>query len=86
MTLNEAIERGISKLRLAHWANPQAHIEFDVIHADGKAWHGPWVRLYDSSSHAALRVPDPQEYLWHYLLGGDKEDWQEYVEGEKCES
>lgn len=86
MTIHDAIERGISKLRLAQWVNPQAHIEFDIVQTGDKVGHGPWVRLHDSCSHAALKMTDPQTYLWTYLIGDDKEDWQEYEEAGDVQS
>lgn len=62
MTLKEAVNKKISKVRRPMWANPNAHLRFDIL-ANGS--FGPWVHLYDSWGQKATDVPvGSQSFLW----------------------
>lgn len=47
ISLNEATDRGISKLRMTQWTNPHDHISLDLF-PDGT--HGPWVSLWSPAN------------------------------------
>jgi hypothetical protein len=77
MNLKEVKAKGITKIRLAKWANPDAYIELCKL-PNGK--YGPWTTLHDSWGE---RVFTKEEYdgikktlIWQI---GDNEDWQEYI-------
>ena len=62
VSITEAAKRGIVKLRLDRWANPEDHIK---INASPDGTLGPWVRLY-SPANEILGQANPQEFLiWH---------------------
>lgn len=71
MTLNEAVKRGISRLRIAKWRNPHAYMKIDLI---GNT-RGPWGRLYDRKTQEIIEEPTPQSW---FLLGEDSDEWEEY--------
>lgn len=74
VSINEAAKRGIAKLRLDRWANPEDHIKIDVG-SDGTL--GPWVRLY-SPANEILGQRNPQELLI-WLIGDLNEAvWRPY--------
>ncbi len=59
MTLNEAAQRGISRLRQKQWASPHAYLKLDLL-PDG---YGPWVHLYDRRVQQVIDAPTPQTIL-----------------------
>lgn len=67
MSINEAMTRGYSKLRLDIWANPDDYMEFSIF--DGRP--GPWVKLW-SPTNGLIGEPDPQKLLITML--GDLDD------------
>jgi hypothetical protein len=73
MTLSECTEKGIDKVRKAVWADPDAHLELDLMEG-GK--RGPWGHLYDKASQDAMDVECPQDIL---VLGDTADDWEEYI-------
>lgn len=48
ISINEAAERGISRLRLPVWANPLDHIKLDILKRSSGPWGslGPWLHLW----------------------------------------
>lgn len=56
MTIDEAVENGISRVRRPMWSNPNAYVRLDLV--DGG--RGPWLRLYDRTSQEAIGEPTPQ--------------------------
>lgn len=69
MTLQEALDNRIPKIRLPHWSE-KAYVAFDFF--DGGT-HGPWAHVVDESGQTDV-------LLFKYVL--DKRDeWEEYTEG-----
>jgi hypothetical protein len=76
MTLNQAVARGISKVRDPNWASPEDYILIDLIpdpKNPGHFWHGPWLHLY-SPLQPILGQPTPQEILFN-SLNWDEDGW-----------
>lgn len=46
ISINEAVRRGIPRLRLDRWANPWDHIEITIVKVDGENLLGPWWNLW----------------------------------------
>lgn len=46
ISINDAVARGHTKLRMDHWANPDDYMEFMII--DGQL--GPWVKLWSPAN------------------------------------
>lgn len=59
MSINQAAERGINKLRRPNWSIPEDHIVIDII--NGQA--GPWIKLYSPLHEAILAKENPQTFL-----------------------
>lgn len=88
MTIAEARERGIARLRRPEWIS--AHIELYLLRGDGRGqWgecpagtgdtmSGPWVRLYDPPAMLALGRPemDYDMILWPMVTDNDYEPWE----------
>ncbi len=53
MTIQEALDRRIPRIRQPQWAFPRAYIRLPLL-ADGK--YGPWAELYDRRSQEAIGV------------------------------
>ena len=55
ISINEAMRRGFSKLRLDKWANPDDYMEFYIY--EDPATHekspGPWVKLWSPVNEVA---------------------------------
>ena len=67
MSINEAVAKGFSKLRLDKWANPDDYMQFDII--NGRP--GPWVRLW-SPVNEIMEQENPQKLIIIEL--GDLDD------------
>lgn len=67
VSIREAAKRGINKIRLDKWANPDDYMEFDII--DGEP--GPWFRLF-SPTNEIIGAPNPQKLLCTMM--GDMDD------------
>jgi len=83
MTFNEALKKGIRRLRDPKWANPEAYLRIDVFKSeDGRNLHGPWFRLFERTAQERIGEPTPQTILAFSDLG-DRiragEAWEEYV-------
>jgi len=74
MHLKEVMERGITKIRKAKWANPDAHIE---LYKD-KRGYGPWGTLHDEWGKIALGEEEFDKIKKILMIGLDDEDWEEY--------
>ena len=73
MTLAECAQKGIDKIRKAHWANPKTYVKIDIID-DG---FGPWGHLYDLPIQTdVLRVESPQNFI---IAGDNANDWVEFT-------
>jgi len=76
MNLKEIQEKGITKIRLEKWANPDAYIE---LHKDEKGY-GPWTTLHDSWGEVAMTKEEfdgiKKMLIWDAVTG---DDWVEYT-------
>lgn len=72
MNFSEATGRGLCRLRLARWANPEDYVRIDVFD-DGT--FGPWAHLF-SPVQPVIGVPTPQTML---AFSCDSADYEEYV-------
>jgi hypothetical protein len=91
MTLAEATEKGIGKLRLPNWK--YAHIELYLCtvdpvrrgawgekpEAEGQLYHGPWLRLYDPPSMLAMGKRW-NDYTEVSIIQADEKDFEEWKE------
>jgi hypothetical protein len=74
MKIKEAMEKGLTKLRLPHWANPDAHIE---LYKDERGY-GPWATLVDSWGERAF-TKEEYDKLKKILIVFDTDDrWVPY--------
>lgn len=70
-TLGEWAKLGVSRVRLAVWANPEDYVRLDLF--DGM--HGPWLHLY-APVQAVLGYPSPQDVL---AASPDTAEWERYL-------
>src|SRR6185369_882346 len=71
VTLNEARQRGISRVRDPKWAHPNDYLKIQIIpNEDGTSRHGPWIKLY-SPLNTVVGIPTPQTLLFTSV------DWNE---------
>lgn len=90
MTVNEAIDKNIAKIRKPYWANPDAYLK---LHLLGNGTRGPWVELYDEPCQRVIGEPTPQRFPFFELEERSAEaeekglsmknkyrmdDWEEY--------
>ena len=71
MTLNECLERKLTKIRKPQW-QPNAYLELHLAH-DG--FYGPWGYLYDQPTQDAIGVESPQSVL---IVLDISDDWEEF--------
>jgi hypothetical protein len=78
ISINEAIDRRITKVRLPIWATPSDHLE---LHITESGHIGPWVKLWSihnemceqENPHALLymsAIKDPSVVEWEIYEGG----------------
>lgn len=47
MSINEAVSKGVSRLRIPKWAIPEDQLHLYIVEQkDGKRVVGPWAKLY----------------------------------------
>lgn len=79
ISAREAIDGGISKLRLTNWADPNDHIE---LHLTESGHVGPWVKLW-SPVNEVIGSPNPQTLLYMSAVPDPGEKiWEVYVPAE----
>jgi hypothetical protein len=71
ISLREAERRGLTKLQLDRWTNPDDCIELTLI--DG--YFGPWVKLW-SPMNELCNQDNPHKFLITMLGDLDKPDWR----------
>lgn len=75
MDLKEIQRKGITKIRLEKWINPDAHI---VLFRDERGY-GPWTTLVDDWGKKALGEAEFKKVekmlIWKAVIG---DDWVEY--------
>jgi len=61
MTLVEAFEQGIQRVRQPRWLNKTTYLKLDFISSDLGDSLSPWGHLYDPTQKA-LGYPKPQDF------------------------
>jgi hypothetical protein len=51
VTINEALQQRVPRVRLPHWASPRCYLRLPLL-KDGM--HGPWAELYDDDCQEHL--------------------------------
>lgn len=74
MTLQEALDNRIPKVRLPNWSE-EAYVAFDFFE-DGT--HGPWAHVIDASGQIDVM-------LFEFVLD-QSDEWEEYTEGDSIPS
>jgi len=59
ISINEAVQQGIMRLRMPRWAFPEDHIELSIVNG----LLGPWVKLW-SPGNEIIGEPNPKDILW----------------------
>ena len=76
MTIREALHRRIPRIRLEHWADPNAYLRLPLLH-DGK--YGPWADLYDDRTQLAIGLQPGSQQISVFLSEGHTADgWVEF--------
>jgi hypothetical protein len=73
MTIDEAVKKGINKIKKSNWVNKNDYLLLDIV--DGV--YGPWGHLY-SSNNELIGNEDPVNIL---LLNDNSNDWEEFKKG-----
>ena len=73
MNLQQAVVKGIVRLRRPEWA-AGVYVKIDLCDDS----MGPWVHLYDRCSQQAIGTKTPEDVIW---LSCNEDDYEEY-EGE----
>jgi hypothetical protein len=76
MTLHEATQQGIRRVRRPCWAFPDAYLLLDLIATDNGWRRGPWVHLYERRCQESINAPTPQHLL---ALQDDTADYVAYT-------
>ncbi len=63
MTVHEALDQGICRLRRSMWASPMAYMKIDIIQHTAARFLGPWFHLYDRTCQEAIGEKTPQDFL-----------------------
>ena len=80
ISINEAVETGVTKLRLDNWADPKDHIEI-YIDFRGKPCAGPWVKFWSLTlENVGLENP---YYTLITEFDPDDKRWSRYVNGKE---
>ena len=75
MTIKEIMGKGITKIRLPVWVNPNAHLKLDKFE-DGT--YGPWAHLFDEWGQRALGLEIGSQEVLIYEL--KETNWEEFKE------
>jgi hypothetical protein len=78
VTVTEAYELGVARLRKPYW-NEFAHIDLPPVNADGL--HGSWAVMVDPPSQQTLNIP-PHKYLlaaFDGMIDPDSEQFDEWT-------
>lgn len=74
ISIRQAEARGLTKLRLDVWANPDDYLEFTMVEFGGVGF-GPWVKLW-SPTNAICEQENPQMLLITMIGDLDDECWR----------
>lgn len=80
MTLNDAVQQGISRVFDPSWAPKDAYLKIDLV----ENGHGPWIHLYSVSEQNIIGQPTPQTLLFS-SVDWNEDGWEKY-EGEISEN
>lgn len=82
LSIEEAMNLGITKLRLPHWAHHDDHIEIVVIPdaRSGKNYLGPWVTMHFPTSGPLIGGSPKKEVLISGVGNTADKAWLPYVE------
>jgi hypothetical protein len=69
MSMSQAVQRGISRLRELQWADPHTYLRLDLLE---NGMHGPWVHLYIPNA-------EPEHLLCTIGFDWDSVDAEEYT-------
>jgi hypothetical protein len=68
MTINEALEKGIERVRNPIWSNPNAYLKISNM----------WCFLFDDINQKALDMPVGSQSMLKFQCGNDNY-WEEYT-------
>ena len=71
MTLKEAAEKGILRVRRPMWISDTAYLRI----YPHQGWPGAFGKLYDRATQEVIEVPCPQEV---FILLDETDDFEEY--------
>lgn len=80
MTLHEAVEKGISRVRLPQWDHKEDYLLIDVFRDpldETKFACGPWLHLY-SPLNVVVGNKNPVDMMFN-VLNWDEDGWEEYT-------
>lgn len=78
MSINEAAQQGIERLRLPNWVNIFDHLKIDIVELeDGYKEPRLWAKFY-SPSNLELNGQDPFP-VFLLTMGLDKIEWEQYT-------
>lgn len=76
MNIDEVMKKGITKIRLTKWANPDAYIELKRLPNGG---YGYWTELHDELGKKALGDDEFEKVKIATLTELKEDDWIEYI-------
>lgn len=77
MTLNQAVIRGIARVRKAHWKDPLAYLFIGIIKNEDVNSVEQWCYLFSPMLHRMTGENSPQ-LLSIFSLDRHLDDWVEY--------
>lgn len=71
MNIQEALDKRIPRVRMAHWKNPNCYLRLSLLE-DGT--YGVWTELYDDISQPLLGLPVGSQCipLWGFDIDKDR--------------
>lgn len=75
ISIKEAANKGIKKIRLDKWANPHDYIEIPIL--DEKGTIGPWFKLW-SNTNEIIGQKNPQQISILMMGDLDEKIWSPY--------
>lgn len=78
MTILDALQRRIPRVRLAVWSNPNAYLRLPLVENNA---HSPWAELYDDKIQTEVLhvMPGSQKFPVFGSWTKDDSDWIEYT-------
>lgn len=72
MTLTEATQQGIARLRRPMWAHENAYLKLQIRNG----LRGPWAELWSRDEQQLIEAPTPQRIM---MIGDQTDDYVEYL-------